>query len=131
MVKFALNKLVRDRSPEFFSLKKHKLTYHTLGTGDKEEAIRKKLLEEAEEVLVAQTQLERTEELADLLEVMKSLAQEWGISWAQVEEKRTQKALSHGTFDLGLYATSCDIPEDDPEFIARMRAQPEKYPEIS
>lgn len=131
MVKFALNKLIRDRAPEFFGTKGHMLTYHTLAPQERQDATRNKLLEETKEVLEAQTCLERTEELADLLEVMKALAQEWGLSWSQVEEARAQKALSHGAFDQGFYATSCDIPEDDPDFIARMRAQPDKYPEIS
>lgn len=130
MVKFALNKLIRDRAPEFFGTKGHTLTYHALAPEEKEDALRNKLLEESKEVFEAQTCLERTEELADLLEVMKALAKKWGISWAQVEEARVQKALSHGAFDQGFYATLCNIPEEDPDFIARMRAQPDKYPEI-
>ena len=74
-----------------------------------------KLREESEEV----AELERneiedlTEELADVLEVIYSLADEIGISFSSIQEVRHQKRFEKGGFMRGyILRTSEEVKED-------------------
>ena len=67
---FLLNKLVRDFAPERFGAKGNVLHHHAITGQALETALLAKLMEEAEEVKAALKPSERTEELADLFEVM-------------------------------------------------------------
>lgn len=61
-----------------------------------------KLFEEAHELLNATSPDEVGSELADLLEIVRSLASATGISWEDVEAKTNAKRSQRGGFDKGI-----------------------------
>lgn len=67
------NKLVRDNIPKIIEEKKETPIIRILNDAEYKEALEKKLYEEYKEVLEA-NESDRVEELADMLEVIKSLA---------------------------------------------------------
>ena len=67
------NKLVRDNIPKIIEEKNETPIIRILNDAEYKEALEKKLYEEYKEVLEA-SESDRVEELADMLEVIKSLA---------------------------------------------------------
>lgn len=128
---FLLNKLVRDLAPVRFGSKGDVLHHHAITGPALEKALLTKLMEESEEVKAALEKSERTEELGDLFEVMLALAAFWEISWDDVEAKRLVKKNALGGFEKGLFGTHCDIPTEHEAYLSVLRAQPEKYKEIT
>jgi len=98
-----MNKLVRDKIPDI--IKNNNELAETRILSDEEYLIelKKKLLEECNEVLTADTKETRLEELADLLEVMKALAKTDNHNLEDVELKAKEKALKRGAFDQKIY----------------------------
>ncbi len=72
---------------------------------DYQVALRAKLLEEVEELLTAPSESVR-EELADVLEVLRSLAAATGSSWEDVKALRARKRLERGGFDQHVWLDS-------------------------
>lgn len=95
-------KLIRDKIADFVLKERGEvLTTRVASSEELLQLLKNKILEEAEEVFKANTKEELAEEMADLLEVMKSLAEKENI----VEEiflKRESKLLEIGGFDLGI-----------------------------
>lgn len=95
-------KLIRDKIADFVLKERGEvLTTRVASSEELLQLLKNKILEEAEEVFKANTKEELAEEMADLLEVMKSLAEKENI----VEEiflKRESKLLERGSFDLGI-----------------------------
>ena len=60
-----------------------------------------KLMEECAEVIGANTKEQTTEELADLLEVVDAIREEFDISLMDVKETKTQKKCEKGGFYEG------------------------------
>jgi len=89
------DKLVRDRIPDIIRAKGTEPKVR-LAASDAEYAhlLREKLREEVAEYLESGS----PEELADILEVVRSLASLTGHTPAQVEELRTAKAAARGGF---------------------------------
>ena len=67
------------------------------------EALRTKLREELDEFFVAETNDERVEEAADILEVLYTLLDIEGRSMQEVEAIRISKAKSRGAFEKRLF----------------------------
>lgn len=86
-----MKKLVRDKIPEFA----HYATYRELAPAEIEPALKKKLIEETNEVLAAKTEENLVEELGDVYEVIlaylkfKDVDQETFLK--QVNKKRALK----------------------------------------
>ena len=68
------NKLVRDKIPNIIEEKGETPVIKVLNENDYKKELEKKLKEEYEEVLLAKDKKERLEELADMLEVIRTLA---------------------------------------------------------
>jgi len=95
-------KLVRDRIPEIIAATGRTASVRRLDPTQLRLALRDKLLEEATEVHeAAEDELEG--EVADVLEVLRTLAREHGIRWQDVEATAAQKACERGAFTEGLY----------------------------
>ncbi|MBT4577927.1 nucleoside triphosphate pyrophosphohydrolase, partial [bacterium] len=77
--RFKIDKLIRDRIPKIMEQQGQSASVRTLEHGEYVERLQDKLLEEAREAVQAQTSDELREELADLLEVVRSLAAVSGI----------------------------------------------------
>ena len=67
------NKLVRDKIPEIIENDGEKPIVRVLNDNEYKKELEKKLKEEYEEFLIAEKKSERLEELADMLEVIRTL----------------------------------------------------------
>lgn len=97
------NKLVRDRIPEI--IEKSGSTYRSkiLDETEYKEELRKKLVEEIDEYLNAGNDGEAIEELADVMELIHSLAITHGSTMKEVESVRIEKAEKRGGFEEKIY----------------------------
>ena len=91
------HKLVRDRIPEL--LQQDGCTYRVeiLDEQEFQQALREKVLEEAREVVEADTG-ELVNELADLYEVLDTLMQQHKISPAEVRTRQAERSQTRGGF---------------------------------
>jgi predicted house-cleaning noncanonical NTP pyrophosphatase (MazG superfamily) len=93
------NKLVRDKIIDIIKLNGEKPVYHTLNNEEYIEELLKKLIEEANEFIEADS----PEELADLMEVVYSIAKTKNIDLEEVEQIRIKKREKRGGFDNKIY----------------------------
>lgn len=91
--------------------------------------LKKKLLEEVEEVVASQNEKELFEELGDVLEVVKALASFYDNSLSSVIEFAAKKAEAKGGFEKHAYVEYIEISKSHPHF-NYYKNQPKKYPEI-
>lgn len=93
------NKLVRDKIIEIIEASGDKPTYENLKDDRYLQELNKKLIEEANEFIAEND----PEELADLMEVVYTIAKLKNINLNEVEEIRKQKALKRGAFDKKIF----------------------------
>ena len=92
------NKLIRDRIPEVIEAAGKTCMTEILSDEQYVEMLDAKLNEELSEYQESKT----LEELADLLEVMRSVIRARGWTWEQLEQVRQEKALQRGGFEKKL-----------------------------
>ena len=109
MRKFYHNKLIRDRIPHIIEANKGKYELRIMGKGEFKRELRKKLLEEAEEVIGAEKDA-LLKELADVLELMRSIAESESISFDLIEKKRKERRRDRGGFKKRLFLIWSDKP---------------------
>lgn len=111
----SLRKLVRDRIPEAVAAHGEAATISRLRSGELRAALKIKLVEEAFEVRDSAPET-LAEEIADVLEILKSLCQVADLSWDDVERLRQSKRKKRGGFDEGvvLIETQPDPPRPEP-----------------
>jgi len=127
---FLQKKLWRDNAIDIME-KNHgsKINWRTLNDQEFNQQIRIKLLEEAEEVAMAQSRNELITELADLYEVIDSLLAVNNISMKEVTLKQTQKQNERGGFTGRKFVETAQHPIGS--FGEKYcLADPKKYPEI-
>ncbi|MFS0638170.1 nucleoside triphosphate pyrophosphohydrolase [Mesobacillus foraminis] len=92
------NKLVRDRIPEIIE-STGKIFYTKIMDRDEYiSELRKKAYEELDEYMNTNNKEDAVEELADLLEIIHSLAESHDSSFEEVETVRQRKAEKRGGF---------------------------------
>ncbi|MCM0647364.1 nucleoside triphosphate pyrophosphohydrolase [Clostridium swellfunianum] len=92
------NKLVRDNIPEIIIKSGRSCIIRRAGAEDKYELLKYKLREEVEEFL----EEDNLEELADIMEVLFSLADGLGYREKNLIEKREEKKAERGGFKEGI-----------------------------
>lgn len=92
------NKLVRDRIPELIQKSGYQCDITTLSETEYRQALRDKILEEAQEVVQA-SDGELVHELADLLEVVEALMESYGIENERILLERDHKRAEKGGFE--------------------------------
>lgn len=97
------NKLVRDRIPEIIEKSGKKFTVETLDHDRYVLEMKKKLTEELKEYHETANNDEALEELADMLELIYSLAEVHGGTIEELEQIRKQKAEKRGGFKKKLF----------------------------
>ena len=108
-MKKVFNKLVRDKIPEIIEENDEYSLTRTLNDKEYEKALYDKLFEEANEVINANKKEETEEELADLLEVVRAIADYKNIDVSDVEKLRISKKKKRGGFYKRIYLEStCD-----------------------
>lgn len=96
------NKLVRDKIPDIIKANGEEPETRVLSDEEYKEELEKKLLEEYHEVLEA-TGSDRLEELADMLEVMLSLAALEDKTLDDIIATADQKRIKRGGFKEKIY----------------------------
>jgi predicted house-cleaning noncanonical NTP pyrophosphatase (MazG superfamily) len=96
------SKLVRDRIPEIIAAEGRHAVVETLPAEAFRRALLAKLAEEAAELAEADDTTSYVAELADVLEVVRSLAEEAGTSLADVLAAADGKAAARGRFESRL-----------------------------
>ena len=105
------NKLVRDRIPEIIQKEGNTADIIILSEESFIQAIKEKLIEEANEVLNADNRDDVLSELADLREVMDAIKQIYNINTLEVNTIQAVKALQRGKFEKRLYLKSVSEKE--------------------
>ena len=96
------NKLVRDKIPEIIKNNNEEPITRILNDIDYKKELENKLYEEYQEVLEA-TGKDRLEELADMLEIISSLAKLENSTLNNVIEIANKKVLKRGSFENKIY----------------------------
>ena len=97
------NKLVRDNIPNIIKEDHRTPITKILNEEGYKQELEKKLLEEYHEVLNSTTPNERIEELADMLEIMISLAKLENRTLNDIIESATKKKEKNGGFEKRIY----------------------------
>ena len=108
------NKLVRDKIPEIIAKSGKKAKVRTLQGEELKRALKCKLVEEANELLYADTEEEIIEEIADVLEVL-GLLQVKCVTpncYYKVERMQDKKNRQKGRFDKGYFLESVEEVEN-------------------
>ena len=109
MSKFYHNKLIRDRIPHILEANKGKYEVRIMGKDEFKRELRKKLFEEAKEVIGAEKD-GLLKELADILELIKSIAESESISFDLIEKKQRERRRDRGGFKKRLFLIWSDKP---------------------
>jgi predicted house-cleaning noncanonical NTP pyrophosphatase (MazG superfamily) len=96
------NKLVRDKVPQAIEADGHTYSIASLSPNDFVFELKRKLVEEAQEALDASSHDDLLVELADLLEVIKTLLEASGISFEMLEANRQKRRKQKGGFEQRL-----------------------------
>lgn len=97
------NKLVRDKIPEIIESDGEIAFTHELNDSDYRFELYKKLSEECKEVVTSKTSKEILEELADVLEVLRTIACLEGYNLEDVVEIADEKKRKRGGFYKKIY----------------------------
>lgn len=103
------NKLVRDKIPAAISARGESVTALRLEGAALIAALKRKLIEEAFEVLDARTNDDIAEEIADVREVIDALMSRLEISESNVEGRRKRKLKTRGAFNDALMLTKTAV----------------------
>ena len=95
-------KLVRDEIPSYIQRHGETTVLARIPQQEARAALVAKLFEEAHELLLAVSPKDVEGELADLLEVVQSLASATGVSWEDVVSKAISKRSQRGGFEKGI-----------------------------
>lgn len=125
-IKFLCEKLVRDKTADRYHADGAVLNYRTLNDIEFARELNKKLLEEATEVVQAKDRRETLSELADVHEVLKTIAEFNGISLEEIEASRLQKVQERGGFSGRMYSSIGIIP-DKGRLASIVKQRPEHY----
>lgn len=127
MVRFSVQKLVRDRIP--LVIEDDRVLIQTVPLENDAaflDALTHKLIEEAYEVKESQHH-ELIEELADVKEVMDEIMRLRGITLEQLQQVQDQKRETRGGFTERLFITYLDAPKDSKAYEYCIK-YPKKYP---
>lgn len=98
------NKLVRDNIPDIIHNNGEKPITRILSNDEYKQELERKLYEEYQEVLNTTNSKDRIEELADMLEIIISLAKLEDKSLDDVVDVAKAKRLKRGGFDKKIYS---------------------------
>lgn len=106
-------KLVRDDMPAQIAGRGELVVQSRLPRSEMRRALAAKLLEETQELLAATDPDDVKGELADLLEVVRAMADVTGVGWPEVESAAGEKRERRGGFDDGTVLVGTEWPAVD------------------
>jgi len=105
-------KLVRDRIPEIIESQGGSCQCRILAEDEYTRALKAKLVEEAQEALVADDREGLLRELADVMEVVDSLLKATGLSISALREEQRRRREERGGFERRLSLIWSQWPEE-------------------
>lgn len=102
------NKLVRDNIPQIIEESGKKANYRVLSVEEFKKALKEKLVEEANELLRAETKEEMVAELGDVFEVIVALIHEYQIPDLLISHTQHTKLNQKGGFDKRYFLESVE-----------------------
>ena len=117
MKRYQFDKLIRSKLPE--RMIREGVTINSKQLCDEEYVmqLKNKIVEEANEVSNAVTKESLTAELADVVEVIHSIAKASSIEMAEIEAARLEKRAVNGHFQASTYVNYIEVAEDNHEVI--------------
>lgn len=100
--KYYHQKLIRDKIPEAIKTSGNDCETRVLGKAEFEKELKKKLVKEAKELAKA-TKENLLNELADVLELTKSIASHYKIPLSEVEKYQKEKRKKKGGFKKKIF----------------------------
>ncbi|EON72504.1 nucleoside triphosphate pyrophosphohydrolase [Lysinibacillus sphaericus] len=97
------NKLVRDLIPQVIEATGKTCVTRVLEPSELLNEIKAKMQEEALEFQEATSPKDAIEELADILELVHTVLDVYGVTYEQIEQIRVQKKEQRGGFSEGIY----------------------------
>ena len=125
-MRFRVHKLIRDRLPAMMRAQGLAVFERRLDEAEYQAALREKLVEEAQEAREAGDG-DLIGELADVLEVVRALADAHGLSLDQVEERRLAKREERGGFEDRVFNAAVEAADGLPAADYYL-AMPQQYP---
>src|SRR4051794_32693596 len=116
---FRLNKLVRDKILLDMQALGQQVTVRKLNDEEFVAKLADKLVEEAKEFDPSEPKA--SDELADILEVIKALAKEMGINFDELRELQAKRREKRGGFQERFFVERLGVPDNDKwaEYYAR------------
>ncbi|MBU3957320.1 nucleoside triphosphate pyrophosphohydrolase [Patescibacteria group bacterium] len=102
MKKVFHKKLIRDKIPQVIEASGDKYELRIMGKREFERELKKKLVEEASELLEVKRK-DLLNEMVDVLELLKTIAEFYNIDFKLVEEKQVKKRKERGGFKKRLF----------------------------
>jgi predicted house-cleaning noncanonical NTP pyrophosphatase (MazG superfamily) len=127
MPRFTLNKLVRDKIVDSNLESGAKVKYKHLNKDEHKTALVNKIIEEAKEILQAETE-QAASEIADVQQAVDDLIEQFGLDQEAIKKSQKQKIDKNGAFKKGHYIEHLDLDESHP-FTEYYRKDPERFPE--
>lgn len=125
MPKFLVQKLIRDN----FADLDHWQGIRVLSEDEFIHELKRKLIEEAEEVMESKSLEETLKELADLQDIIDTLAKYLKLLKSDISKAQAKKQAKRGGFERRIFAEVIDLKDND-RLVAHCRSQPHKYKEI-
>ena len=129
MKKFKQNKLWRDQAVEKMEKLGSKIHWRRLSDSEYDTELRKKLIEEAQEVVESDSVEKLKEEMADVLEVIDCLRSLHNISEEELSTEKASKKEERGGFYQRKFVSFAEHPIGS-FGESYCLADPEKYPEV-
>ncbi len=103
MTKRIYNKLVRDKIPEIIKKNGEVSKVVVLDDAEFKIALKNKLIEEAQEVLEANSMEDVLNELSDVMELVEAIVKYNDLTMSEVEKKKQKKKEERGGFERRLF----------------------------
>jgi len=128
MAIFLLDKLIRDKLRAEYEKLHQKAKYRTLSKSEFVEALKQKLIEEANEIDITDRQ-SIIGEVADVYQVLEDMLAANDISLTEVQTVKQAKFEKKAGFANATYIETLELSDDD-EWNEYYRKQPDLYKEI-
>lgn len=129
MRKFYQNKLWRDKAVDWLLEQGSILHWRVLNDNEMNHELKRKLIEEAHEVHAAKTKEELCLELADILEVVETIAHHHDLNMNEIRHLQHEKRLKRGGFMGRKFVSLAEHPAGS-EAERYCLENPQKYPEL-
>ncbi len=129
MKRFATNILIRNNRLKLMENSGLTVNYNILSNTEYIDELKKKIVEEAHEVLEAQSETEIKAELVDVMEVIDHLIDIYGFDRDEMNQLKLEKQQKIGTFNHKIKTNWVEMP-DNHDDVSYYEAKPHKYPRI-